>query len=289
MQVGSPERSRHWRCISTSDCITCHIRASLEVNQTINSVQGESTYIYSRPSTQMIFLTHHPYCFRKSIAYPFYAHDMSDAIELQSRPTATDAPEYSSGPSTLNDDRPYVTDLPTAQELGPPEDPIEANDQHPLVSGPYVNTAVDHHEMDHVASEMSQLHMEDGGVKEEAWSKWMTKINERWIFEQVSAILSVSCMVALIGVLLQAKNNAPSRWMWQSLTLNGLIALISTVMRASIMLSVGAGLGQTKWNFFAPRSGMQVSGRKIGDLNTFDQASRGPMGSFKLLFNRPGL
>ncbi len=105
-----------------------------------------------------------------------------------------------------------------------------------------------------------------------------------WLYELLGALGSLACFAALVAVLRRSEGKEQSRWLYNKLTLNGLIALLSTFIRASMMFSVGACLSQMKWNHFSSQSSQGSSGRRLEDLNTFDEASRGPFGSLKLLF-----
>jgi len=50
-----------------------------------------------------------------------------------------------------------------------------------------------------------------------------------------------------------------------------------------MMVAVAAGISQQKWNWFSRRA------RVVKDLQVFDDASRGPWGSIKLVFSKIGL
>lgn len=108
------------------------------------------------------------------------------------------------------------------------------------------------------------------------------KIQSEWIFEIIASVCSVVCFVILVAVLEVSRGKEPQFWLGGRITLNSLIALITTITRASIMVSVAASLSQLKWNRFAHRSAGS-SERLLGEVGRFDKASRGPWGSLKFL------
>lgn len=65
-----------------------------------------------------------------------------------------------------------------------------------------------------------------------------------------------------------------------SINLNTLIALLATIMRASMLVAVAEVIGQLKWAWF-------TTGRPLTHLQVFDRASRGVWGSLQLLFVAP--
>jgi hypothetical protein len=56
-----------------------------------------------------------------------------------------------------------------------------------------------------------------------------------------------------------------------------ILAFMSTVMRATMLLPVATAIGQLKWSWFR-------SPRRLVDMERFDDAARGFFGSAKLLF-----
>ncbi|KAK3358195.1 hypothetical protein B0T25DRAFT_580111 [Lasiosphaeria hispida] len=65
------------------------------------------------------------------------------------------------------------------------------------------------------------------------------------------------------------------------ISLNAIVATLSIVSKSSLIFSVSAALGQLKWDWY------EKEPRGLQDLETFDEASRGPLGATKLLFERP--
>jgi hypothetical protein len=66
------------------------------------------------------------------------------------------------------------------------------------------------------------------------------------LWEILSLICSIAFFAALVSVLRESEGKEPTKWLYNRLTLNGLIALLTTFMRATMMASVAAGLSQGK-------------------------------------------
>ena len=66
------------------------------------------------------------------------------------------------------------------------------------------------------------------------------------------------------------------------LTLNALLALLTSLAKMALLVPIVEGLGQLQWLWFCNRS------RKLADLEVFDQATRSAFGSLRLLFSLKG-
>ena len=97
-----------------------------------------------------------------------------------------------------------------------------------------------------------------------------------WWWEILATILSIACMGALTVILAKIDNIPLPHW-WLPIQPNSLIAVLTTVAKSSMMLSVASCISQLKWGHFFQQP------RKLVDLETFDEASRGPWGSATLL------
>lgn len=106
-------------------------------------------------------------------------------------------------------------------------------------------------------------------------------IAKRWLLEIISWLLSASCMAAIIIVLFVLKNKPVPNWPL-GLTLNAYITVLSRVACAALLLPASEALGQLKWSWF------QGDSKKMWDFEIFDNASRGPWGSFLLLVRTKG-
>ncbi|KAF9880320.1 hypothetical protein CkaCkLH20_02274 [Colletotrichum karsti] len=102
-----------------------------------------------------------------------------------------------------------------------------------------------------------------------------------WWQEIVWSVISLICVIVLV-VLLNAYDGKPLPNWPSGLTLNTVIAFISTVCRTAFILPVMESLSQYKWNWY------KKSPRPLADFRVFDEASRGPWGSLKLLVTTKG-
>lgn len=100
-----------------------------------------------------------------------------------------------------------------------------------------------------------------------------------WKWELVSVLLTIGLLAAIVSIMLHFENRTLPEWPL-SINLNTLIALLATIMRASMLVAVAEVIGQLKWTWFS-------TGRPLSHLHVFDRASRGVWGSLQLLFVAP--
>lgn len=113
-----------------------------------------------------------------------------------------------------------------------------------------------------------------------------------WAWELLAASLSIVSTAALIVVLKESdqKKQQTIRVGKAELTLNAVVAAISTIIRTSLTVTVAGALDQSAWNWFATsRSGTTVSsGKPINDLDIFGGASSDSWSSLRLLWRTRG-
>lgn len=61
--------------------------------------------------------------------------------------------------------------------------------------------------------------------------------------------------------------------------LNAIVSILATISSSSMLFSVSAAMGQAKWDWISKQP------RLLRDLELLDEASRGPLGSFEMLFH----
>jgi hypothetical protein len=99
-----------------------------------------------------------------------------------------------------------------------------------------------------------------------------------WKFELLSMVCSVGALLAIIAVLFAYNGKSMTRWnAW--LRPNTVVSALSTLAKSSMLMAVGQGLGQLKWQHFERRP------RRLLDFDVFENASRGPWGSLCLLYH----
>jgi hypothetical protein len=105
---------------------------------------------------------------------------------------------------------------------------------------------------------------------------------KRWLIEIVSWSLAALCMTGIVVMLIIYRNDRIPNWP-MGLTLNAYISVLSKVASAALLLPVSEALGQLKWSWFQGKKS-----QKMWDFEIFDNASRGPWGSFLLLVRTKG-
>ncbi|KAI0401500.1 hypothetical protein F4802DRAFT_600974 [Xylaria palmicola] len=96
-----------------------------------------------------------------------------------------------------------------------------------------------------------------------------------WWWEIGSLFISIASLITLLGVLAGYQDRAMSDW-HLPLQPNSVISILTTTMKTTVLLSVSACFSQLKWHHFSRP-------RRLNDLEAFDEASRGPWGSFLLV------
>ena len=107
-----------------------------------------------------------------------------------------------------------------------------------------------------------------------------------WVWEIVAAIISMSAAIALIVILRDADQQQQRPWFIGNtqLTLNTTIAIISTILRTTLLVMVSGALNQGTWNWFAREQNKVHPGRPLKDLNIFGGAANSTLASLKLLY-----
>ena len=96
-------------------------------------------------------------------------------------------------------------------------------------------------------------------------------------------IISIIASLVLLGGLVGLLFTFDGKPIFDNgiVTLNTLVAIISTANKATILYAVSHAIGQWKWIAF---SGRQQ--RRLLDFERIESASRGPLGSLSLLGNK---
>lgn len=117
-------------------------------------------------------------------------------------------------------------------------------------------------------------------------------VDQWWLWELLAWAVAVLAFLGII-ILLQTRNHKPvpdwtikttlsGRTYETKITINAVISLFSTVLKSMIMIPVAAAISQLKWLWFH-------NGRnKLSDVQLFDAANRGPLGSIVLLWQMRG-
>jgi hypothetical protein len=96
-----------------------------------------------------------------------------------------------------------------------------------------------------------------------------------------SVLLSAATLTAIVLLLLFV-DDKPLPKLPLSITVNTYVSFFATISKASMLVAIGESISQLKWLWFRhPRT--------LQDIQTFDDASRGPMGALRLIVKTRGL
>jgi hypothetical protein len=107
-------------------------------------------------------------------------------------------------------------------------------------------------------------------------------VADTWTFEGVAIIFSVLCFIATIAVLRAYEHKARPNLAY-GITLNAIISTLATGSKSSLLFVIGECIGQLKWVWF-----YKGQKKQLVDMQLFDSASRGPMGSLMVAFQHRG-
>ena len=96
-----------------------------------------------------------------------------------------------------------------------------------------------------------------------------------WAFEIAAITITLGALLAIIFVLHRENGKSLSSWTL-AVTLNTVIATLSTLARSTLAFALSACMGQLKWNWLHGRAD------QIQAWERFDGASRGPWGATRL-------
>ncbi|EGC42167.1 conserved hypothetical protein [Histoplasma capsulatum var. duboisii H88] len=97
-----------------------------------------------------------------------------------------------------------------------------------------------------------------------------------WLWEIGACALSLLALAATIAVLVvYSEKNVPE--LPKYITFNAIISVLANAIRVSILVVIAACISQLKWLWMKDM-------RRLQDLQIFDDASRGPLGSLHMLF-----
>lgn len=162
---------------------------------------------------------------------------------------------------------------------------LDQSYSYPLIPGTTLRSSIDGRLSREVSVRSSQRKPSDNtSLKERQPNR---KIHEgfhilrSWWLELFTAALSLGCLGLNIGVLARIDGQPYQRWHAVSIeiTPNTIISAVSTASKYSFLLVVAQGIGQLKWTYFSRAA------RQVYDVQVFDDATRGPLGSLQFLRN----
>ncbi|CAJ0549714.1 Ff.00g033270.m01.CDS01 [Fusarium sp. VM40] len=100
-----------------------------------------------------------------------------------------------------------------------------------------------------------------------------------WLWESLSLVFAMALLITIIAVPAYYNNQILKQWPYD-ISLNTIVALLSTFMRASMLLVVAELVGQMGWQALRQP-------RPVSDIHHFNEASRGILGAIKLFWSVP--
>lgn len=92
-------------------------------------------------------------------------------------------------------------------------------------------------------------------------------------------------MLGLVILLKYFDGQEYEEWAF-NITLNGVVAVISTVCHTALLVPVGGAISQAAWLYYLPEKGKRT--KDLEHIETFNDASRGAFGSLRLLWQVKG-
>ena len=117
----------------------------------------------------------------------------------------------------------------------------------------------------------------DSGPK----AQWHLSLLKPWVIKLASILFSACCLAAVV-LMLRFCNGKPVPPPWYNITINAAVTAFSTGAHVTLAEPIGALIGQLKWRWFSD----ERNPRPVKDMQSFDSASKGPLGSFLLLTER---
>jgi hypothetical protein len=105
-------------------------------------------------------------------------------------------------------------------------------------------------------------------------------ILHNWWLEAIYCVLVVGSLIAIVATIYPYDGHPIPQWPYR-LSINTLIAIYTTILKATMLMITAEGLSQLKWVWFSRY-------RPLQDLTRYDMASRGPWGSLRLLWTLRG-
>ncbi|KAF7533252.1 hypothetical protein G7054_g7213 [Neopestalotiopsis clavispora] len=101
-----------------------------------------------------------------------------------------------------------------------------------------------------------------------------------WLFDLF--LITMSAGALFVTIVLLRVHDGKRQPLWQVLSLNSLVSWLSTLSKGCLLIPASKSLSQLNWVWFAARP------RQLLDLEDFDAASRGFLGSARLLLKLRG-
>jgi hypothetical protein len=89
--------------------------------------------------------------------------------------------------------------------------------------------------------------------------------------------VSLCSFIVAIAVIASQNGKPLDTWRFAA-PINAVLSTLGTISRSTLAYAISASIGQQKWNWFLARKD------RLSTFTRFDEASRGPLGSIKLIW-----
>ncbi|KAF4809371.1 hypothetical protein CGCSCA5_v011553 [Colletotrichum siamense] len=108
------------------------------------------------------------------------------------------------------------------------------------------------------------------------WDPLKLENLKQWQPELLALIISISSFAGIVGLLVKYNGRIQPDFADQ-ISINALIAVFSTILRATLLFVISEVIGELKWEWMEQP-------RPLRDVERFINATTGPWGSLKFLF-----
>jgi hypothetical protein len=98
-----------------------------------------------------------------------------------------------------------------------------------------------------------------------------------WWTEIAALLMSLCSFIVAIAVIASQNGKPLDTWRFAA-PINAVLSTLGTISRSTLAYAISASIGQQKWNWFLKRKD------RLSTFTRFDEASRGPLGSIKLIW-----
>ncbi|KAK4194537.1 hypothetical protein QBC40DRAFT_290624 [Triangularia verruculosa] len=109
-----------------------------------------------------------------------------------------------------------------------------------------------------------------------------------WLPEILAQLGGLLCLIAIFLLLWHADNRPPEA-LYLGVTLNTVLAFLTSLAKVAFLVPIAEGLAQLKWIWFSSPLGRSTKPRPLVDFQVFDDAMRGGIGGMRLLFGFKGM
>ncbi|KAF2019627.1 hypothetical protein BU24DRAFT_419239 [Aaosphaeria arxii CBS 175.79] len=117
---------------------------------------------------------------------------------------------------------------------------------------------------------------EDAGSSKSRSNERARKVFSDWWWELLACVPIIASFSGLIAILRAYQDRPLPKWPL-GLSFNTALSVLGLVFRTPALFIAAEGIGQLKWRWFSKE-------RPLSDLSAYDEATRGPWGSTKLLW-----